>query len=353
MVSETEELTTLLKEPKRNEYGRVDRVSAWFLLARVYLNAETWVGKNEYTNAYKYAKKVITEGNYPLASDYRHIFLADNNTCSEIIWPLVQDADYAQSSAGTNFLIKALMNGPMDSYVKTGVGSRGWGNARVKVALVDKFDEADQTFYENDPWGDNKKDKRAQFFTIGHTKETWVEGKAFQKTFENGYACIKWRNVTRDRKELVDGGTKYSSVDLPMFRTADAYLMAAEAILRGAAEGTRAEALGYVNEIRDRAYMSGSYGGGVSGRITDGQLNLDFILDERAREMNMELVRRTDLIRFGKFTKGYNWDWKGSSDGEVGTYVGKDVNDKYKLYPIPQDEFTTNPYLTQNPDYQK
>ena len=199
----------------------------------------------------------------------------------------------------------------------------------------------------------NKKDKRAQFFTIGHTKETWVEGKAFQKTFENGYACIKWRNVTKDRKELVDGGTKYSSVDLPMFRTADAYLMAAEAILRGAAEGTRAEALGYVNEIRDRAYMSGNYGDGVSGRITDGQLNLDFILDERAREMNMELVRRTDLIRFGKFTKGYNWDWKGSSDGEVGTYVGKDVNDKYKLYPIPQDEFTTNPYLTQNPDYQK
>lgn len=42
--------------------------------------------------------------------------------------------------------------------------------------------------------------------------------------------------------------------------------------------------------------MSGNYGDGVSGRITDGQLNLDFILDERAREMNMELVRRTDLI---------------------------------------------------------
>ena len=37
----------------------------------------------------------------------------------------------------------------------------------------------------------------------------------------------------------------------------------------------------------------------------------------------------------------------------IGSYVGKDVDDKYKLYPIPQDEFTTNPYLTQNPDYQK
>lgn len=353
VVSEAEDVATLLKEPKRNEYGRVDRVAAWFLLSRVYLNAETWVGKNEYTNAYKYAKKVITEGNYPLASDYRHIFLADNNTCSEIIWPLVQDADYAQSSAGTNFLIKALMNGPMDNYVKTGVGSRGWGNARVKVSFVNKFEEADQLFDVNDPWGDNKKDKRAQFFTIDHTKETWVAGKPFQNSFENGYACIKWRNMTKDRKELAEGGTKYSSVDYPMFRTADAYLMAAEAILRGATGGTRAEALEYVNEVRDRAYMSGKYGTGLSGRITDAQLTMDFLLDERSREMNMELVRRTDLIRFGKFTKGYNWDWKGGSDGDAGSYVGRDVEDKYKLYPIPQDEFTTNPYLTQNPDYIK
>ncbi len=351
VVSEANEISMLLKEPKQAEYGHVDRVSAWFLLARVYLNAETWVGKNEYTNAYKYAKKVITEGGYALASDYRHIFLADNNTCSEIIWPLVQDADYAQSSAGTNFLIKALVNGPMDNYYETGVGARGWGNARVKVSLVDKFAEEDQAFDINDPWGDNKKDKRAQFFSIGHTKETWTPDKPFQNSFTSGYACIKWRNVTKDRKELEAGGTVYSSVDYPMFRTADAYLMAAEAILRGASGGNRAEALNYVNEIRDRAYMSGEYGTGVSGRITDSQLTLDFLLDERARELSMESVRRTDLIRFGKFTKSYNWDWKGGSDGDASSYIGKDVDDKYKLYPIPQDEFTTNPYLTQNPNY--
>ena len=350
VITETEELTTLLKEPKRNEYGRVDRVSAWFLLARVYLNAETWVGKNEYTNAYKYAKKVITEGNYPLASDYRHIFLADNNTCSEIIWPLVQDADYAQSSAGTNFLIKALMNGPMDSYVKTGVGSRGWGNARVKVALVDKFDEADQTFYENDPWGDNKKDKRAQFFTIGHTKETWVEGKAFQKTFENGYACIKWRNVTKD-DQLCTSGDAYTSIDFPLFRTADAYLMAAEAILRGA-NGTETEALGYVNEVRSRAYMSGKYAksgvrSDVSGEIGLNELSLNFILSERQKELASELTRRTDLIRFGKYTKGNNWDWKN------GIRLGGDVDDKYQLFPIPESELTNNPALNQNDGYKQ
>lgn len=348
VVSETEEVKTLLKEPKSNEYGRIDQVAAWFLLARVYLNAETWVGQDEYTNAYKYAKRVIEEGNYPLASDYRRIFVADNDRCTEIIWPLVQDADRAQGSAGTNFLIKALSNGDMEDYM--GVNGM-WGNARVKKALVDKFAEEDQAFNPDDVWGDAKKDKRAQFFTIGHTKETWKEGQPFVEDFYNGYACFKWRNVHNDGSDLVEGGTKYSSVDYPMFRTADAYLMAAEAILRGATGGTRHEALAYVNEVRDRAYMSGTYGNSISGRITDVELTLDFLLDERARELHMELVRRTDLIRFGKFTKGYNWDWKGSDNGIAGSYVGRDIDDKYVLFPIPQDEFTTNPYLIQNPNY--
>lgn len=348
-ISELETVLPLLKTSKTNQYGRIDQVAAWFLLARIYLNSDVYVGRKEYEKAYKYAKMVIDSKAYPLASDYRHIFLADNNTCSEIIWHMVQDADYAQSSAGTNFYVKALMNGNINSYLKTGVGTRGWGNARVTTQLVDLFESGDQTFDVNDIWGNNKKDKRAQFFSVGHTKETWVDGKDFQGTFTNGYACIKWRNVKADGSELAEGGTVYSSIDYPMFRTADAYLMAAEAILRGGG-GSKSEALGYVNEIRDRAYMSGSYGNDASGRITEAELNLDFILDERGRELYTELIRRTDLIRFNKFTKDHNWDWKGS-DGKAGNYVGKDVDDKYKLFPIPQEEFTVNPYLTQNPDY--
>ena len=355
VISEGEALTPALKAPGLNEYGRVDQVAAWFLLARVYLNAESWLGISAYDKAYTYSKKIIDNGSYPLAPDYRYIFLADNNTCKEIIWPLVQDADYAQGSAGTNFFIKALVNGAMNNYYMTGVGTGGWGNAICKTQLVDKFEKADQLFVATDNWGDQKRDKRAQFFTVGtgRTKETWIVGKAFPNNFNNGYACIKWRNVTKDRLELKPGGTTYSSVDFPLFRTADAYLMAAEAILRGGG-GTRTEALGYVNEIRDRAYMYGSYAKtGIrseSGRITDAQLNLDFILDERGRELYTELTRRTDLIRFNKFTKNNNWDWKGS-DGLAGNYIGKDVSDKYKLFPIPQNEFTVNPNLTQNPDF--
>lgn len=345
-VAELEAIKDLLKKPSTNEYARVDQAAAWFLLARVYLNAEAWVAKNEFENAYQNAKKVIESNAYPLASDYRHIFLADNNTCKEIIWPLVQDSEKTISSVGTNFLIKALSDGKMLGL--TGL-SEGWGNGRLKPQLVDKFAVSDQLFDANDPWGDKKMDKRAQFYTVGHSKETWVKDAAFANNFNFGYAPLKWRNKTKDRKDIATGGTKYSSIDYPMFRTADAYLMAAEAILRGASGG-RAKALEYTNEIRDRAYMSGAYGTAVSGRIADSQLTLDFILDERARELYTESVRRTDLIRFSKYTKGYNWDWKGSN-GAANNYMGKDVDDKYKLFPIPQNEFTVNPNLVQNPNY--
>lgn len=347
-LSEAETITPLLKAPKTNQYGRIDQTAGWFLLARIYLNSDVWVNENRFQDAYTYAKKVITEGKYPLATDYRQIFLADNNTCSEIIWPLVQDADNAQNSAGTNFMIKALVNGVMNNFYKTGL-SESWGNARVKTQLVNLFEPTDQIFDIDDVWGNKKKDKRAQFFTIDHTKETWKGGKDFQKDFYNGYACIKWRNVKKDGSELQPGGTKYSSVDFPLFRTADAYLMAAEAILRGA-NASKSEALEYVNTIRDRAYMSGEFGSSPSGRIVEDDLTLDFILAERGRELYTELTRRTDLIRFDKYTQNYNWDWKGS-DGMAGHYIGKDVGNKYNLFPIPQDEFTVNPHLTQNPDY--
>lgn len=332
-----------------NEYGRVDKAAAWFLLARMYLNSYTWIGENHYEDCYSYAKKVIDCGVYPLADDYRHIFLADNDECSEIIWPLVQDGERAQSSAGTNFYVKAFVNGAMDELYNTGVGSKGWGNVRSKTTLVDAFDEDDVYFDTEDTWGDNKNDKRAQFMTAldGQTKETWDENLEMTSTFTCGYGYIKWRNVTKE-DEICESGDTYTSIDFPMFRTGDAYLMAAEALLR--LGKNRSEALSYVNEIRNRAYMSGSYAqsgisSDVSGEITDAELDLDFILAERQREMASEITRRTDLIRFDMFTTGYNWDWKNAER------LGADVDDHYKLYPIPESELTNNPNLIQNDGY--
>lgn len=349
-LTELQEIENDMVAPGDNEYGRVDRVANWFLRARMYLNAEVWTGESKCQEAYEYAKKVIDDGHYPLARDYRQIFLADNETCSEIIWPLVQDGQYAQSSAGTNFFVKAFVNGPMDELYQTGVGSRGWGNVRAKTTLVDAFDADDVMFDTEDTWGNQKKDKRAQFMTAlpGQVKETWDENMAMTSTFTRGYGYIKWRNVTKD-DQLCAAGDTYTSIDFPLFRTGDAYLMAAEAILRGA-NAPQGAALGYVNEIRERAYMSDNYAqagirSDVSGRIQESELNLDFILAERQRELASELVRRTDLIRFGKYTKNHNWDWKD------GIRTGGDVDDKYVLFPIPESEMVNNPTLTQNKGY--
>ncbi|MGN0190163.1 MAG: RagB/SusD family nutrient uptake outer membrane protein, partial [Candidatus Cryptobacteroides sp.] len=105
------------------------------------------------------------------------------------------------------------------------------------------------------------------------------------------------------------------------------------AVLRGGQGASKTEALGKINDLRTRAY------GNTSGNISEQQLTLDFILDERARELYTECCRRTDLIRYGKFTSGYDWNWKG------GVADGKDVDAKYKYLPIPEAELSANPAL--------
>lgn len=338
----------ILKAPGQALYGHVDRAAAWMLLSRMYLNAETWIGINRYQDCYTYSKKVINEGRHPLASDYRHIFLADNNTCQEIIWPLVQDGNRAQSSAGTNFYVKAFVNGAMNSLYQTGVGTKGWGNVRAKTTLVDAFDAADVPFDVNDTWGNGKNDKRAQFMTAldNQVKETWDENMEWTSTFTRGYGYIKWRNVTKD-DQLCASGDTYTSIDFPLLRTAEAYLNGAEAILRGA---SGSEALEWVNEIRTRAYMSDGYAkagvsSSVSGKITQAQLTLDFILLERQKEFASECLRRTDLVRFQKFATGKNWDWKN------GDRLGSDFPLYRVVFPIPEAEMMNNPTLVQNDGY--
>lgn len=136
-----------------------------------------------------------------------------------------------------------------------------------------------------------------------------------------------------------DPATDGANTDFPMFRLAEIYLNCAEAVLRGGTGMSRAEALGLVNAVRERAY------GDNSGDISDAQLNLDFILDERGREMLYENIRRTDLVRHNKFTTdAYIWQWKG------GVAAGRAVDARYNRYPIPASELAANPNLS-NPEY--
>ncbi|PAU95619.1 RagB/SusD family nutrient uptake outer membrane protein [Aliifodinibius salipaludis] len=306
-----------LSAPGQGEYGRANRAAAWTLLTKLYLNAEVYIGEPHYTEAITYAKRVIDQGGYQLEDNYQDLFLADNHTANGIIFAVPSDGENMQSYGNTNYIIHASVGGNMSA---SNFGIDGpWAGNRVTPEFVNKFDL------------DN--DSRAMFFTDGQTLD--IEDPI---NFQHGYAVTKWQNITSNGEP--GSRPAFVDTDFPMFRLADVYLMYAEAIERGGQGGDNSEALSLVNDIRERAY------GDASGNITSSELDLEFLINERARELYWENHRRTDLIRFGMFTgSDYIWSWKGEQkDGTATDAI-------YNLYPIPSSDINANPNLTQNPGY--
>ena len=175
-------------------------------------------------------------------------------------------------------------------------------------------------------------DMRGMFWTDGQNLEI-----ASIPPFKEGYAVTKFRNVDINGNPGHD--TNFCDVDLAIIRLAEIYLNYAEATLRGGG-GDMGIAVAKINELRNRAY------GGPSGNISSGDLTLDFILAERSRELYWEGQRRTDLIRFDKFTTGnYLWPFKGNQPNGIA------VSAYRKIFPIPNNTILTNPNLVQNEGY--
>ncbi len=305
------------------EYGRADKAAAWMLQAKLYLNAEVYIGTPKYTECITALNKIFNSSAYTLATNYRHNFVADNHTSPELIFAFNHDGQRTQTYGGMVYLIHAPIGGSMNSMAIFGV-QNPWGGIRTTKQFVSKFPDIS-----------GSTDSRALFYTDGQSLEINDIG-----VFTDGYAMTKFRNRTLSGDLPPNPHPDFVDTDYPMFRLADAYLMYAEGVLRGGAGGSTTQALDYVNQIRQRAY------GGTSGNITAGELNLDFILDERARELYWEGHRRTDLIRFGKFTGGaYLWAWKGNVKEGIATPSFRD------LFPIPAADLTANLTLTQNPGY--
>ena len=317
--SELKAIDADLVDAHKNEYGRVDKAAAWTLLAKLYLNAQVYTGQAKYTEAITYATKVIGAG-YALDPQYNHLFLADNNTSPEIIMPITFDGTRAKNYGGMTYLVHAQIGGKMN-VADFGVSS-AWAGNRATKNLVAQF---------ADPSG--KTDKRAMFFTDGQNLEI-----NDVTAFIDGYAVTKYKNITSTGAKGSDPTGDFPDTDYPLFRLADVYLMYAEAVARGGTGGDATTALGYVNALRQRAYSN------ATGNVTS--LNLDFILAERSRELYWESQRRTDLIRFGKFTGGtYLWPFKG------GLKEGRAVADNLNLFPIPSTDIVANHGLKQNSGY--
>jgi hypothetical protein len=306
------------------------------LLAKLYLNSEVYTGTPRYADAMIYAKKVIDEGGYSLAPNFGSLFQADNDRTSaknEIIYALIADSQVSQSFGNTTYLINGSLNDitmTASDYGNPGGGTNAWGGHRATKAWYGLFGSTTAAV-------EASSDDRAKLFFTGSSNPDPAKRHNYEmndyKAWIDGFPATKFRNTNFVGPTVINS---FANTDFPLFRLADVYLMYAECVARGAG-GSISEAVGYVNAIRNRSNASS---------ITAGDLTPDFVLDERARELNFEGHRRTDLIRYGKFTNGsYLWPWKG------GVKDGTAFPDHYKLFPIPLKAIQANPNLTPNPGY--
>jgi hypothetical protein len=321
--SELLDIENTIVPARQNEYGRADQAAVWTLLAKLYLNAEVYTGTPRYADVITYTTKIINAGYSIAPNPYNQLFLADNDsngTQSEVIFPITFDGIHTQSYGGMTFLVHAPVGGSM---IPANYGiNGGWAGIRTTSTFVEQF-----------PGEENSADGRALFYTAGQSKEI-----TNVSAFNNGYAIEKFRNVDVNGNQGSDATGDMPDTDFPMFRLADVYLMYAEANLRGGG-GSAADAVTYINTLRERAY------GDTSGDINQSDLTLDFILSERSRELFWEGHRRTDLIRFGKFSDSGVWPWKGNVAQGVTTEAYRD------LMPIPATDLGVNTNLQQNEGY--
>ena len=321
--TELNEVLPNLKAPNTNEYGRLDQAMARMILAKIYLNAEVYIGTPKYTECAAQCTQIIA-GGYTLNSNYLNNFTADNPSSPEMIFSLQADGLVTQNYGPTTVMINGEVGSIEQNGVSLGVSAGGWSGAlRLRKQFVQKFDGSD---FDNDT-------RKTIISGVRDIEITDVANR------DQGYVLAKYSNLTS--LGVAGPSTTFVDTDFPLFRLADAYLMYAECAVRGGGGATLSQAVTYVNALRERANS-----GSTAANIDGGDLTLDFILDERAREMHWEAHRRQDLIRFGKYTGGsYNWAWKGNGSNGIA------ISNNLKVFPIPTQALASNPNLTQNTGY--
>ena len=365
--------------------GRITKAAVWGLLARLYLNAAVYRDVYASTFTFKtedmdkvieYSDKIINSGTFSLVTDYFSMFNDNNHTNKEIIFAVDQRADLAGHNRMAYFSISGDQF-PLPAYVGAngtdGPGItpefyRTWVNGNVidPASADPRFYKENLTIYSNaaDTCVDaasfniNRGILRGQQYGLIKKNGAFLKcvsgkmlvGKIFYDTrskptkpvdfteaidytvagsdYNTGYRVEKY-----EFSKTSVSGRNFGEHDIVILRLADVYLMRAEAKLRK--NNDAAAALIDVNKVRTAR---------TNGTITQTPLSsvtLDLLFRERGFELYWEMVRRTDMIRFGK----YEGAWTEKSSTDV----------KKRIFPIPQtaiDAASGIPgYLVQNPSY--
>lgn len=319
----------------RSNYPRADKGAVLGLLARMYLNAEVYTGTPMWQEAKDACEDIFTMG-YSLCPEYTDLFRGDNgeNTeaLNEVLFGISYDAEQTQSYGGTSYLtLAAIAATDVSSTQMINGVNNGWGGIRVPYEYVEKYFNVRNADYSAGTYDVN--DKRGRMFYIKGRSES-MDGALY--VFLNGWSCLKFNNILHNMDQdsyLATAASKaYSDIDFPMIRLGEIYLIYAEACMNLGQANT---ALPKVQDLAARA-----------GVTAPTSITQEWLIEERARELMWEGHRRTDLIRYGKFTSSsFLWTYKG------GSFSGQGFDDHMKIFAIPASELASNPELHQNPGY--
>jgi len=325
-------------------YGKPTKAMAFALLEKMYLNAEVYTGVPKYTEAVAMADSVMKNTTYALDAKYSDIFDVNNGPqITETIFAI----PYDQQIPGNQITRFGFFPALAPAY---GIPNVGFSIAMSTTPdYYNRFNlsgDVRTSFWlagpQYKPDANRKPDLTQPVYFSGTTTQininpilTLLPGKPMDVgntifSQEEGVRSVKyWPDVNAIQATRLNGN------DMPLLRLADVMLMKAEAILRGASptavNGEMQTPLLLVNKIRARA-----------GAVAATSVDLNSLLDERARELSWEAWRRNDLIRYGQFETEY------PLPNDV-LSMNKDIT--RRLYPIPSTELKLNTNLKQNPGY--
>ena len=330
-------LTTLLPQTRQDIY-HVDADAAKMLLARLYLNAEVYTGTPQWAKASSYAQQVMN-GQHPLHvtsssnySPYQELFMGNNDANGaqeEALLLLKQDGNTAYSWVGSIYIINATRSSSinMPPYGING----GWDIWRSGYRLLQAFATDDQIislkgteFTMPGLLGDD----RAMFYaddTYPVPSMTDAYG-SFTKTWTANKFTGRYSTDPLDGSSTSASSPQWPDTDIPLMRSAEAWLTYAEAQFR---MGNTANARNTIAALRSRANAS-----------TPATISEDYILDEWFREFYNEGRRRVDLIRFHQFAgPDATRTWEAHTSGIDASYNTFPLPDMVDVFPSPENKY--------------
>ena len=350
------------------DYGRATKGACEHLLARVYLTKATSeaAAPDDYAQAATYAQNVINNYSYKLLPDFASVFAQGAGEINdEVIFATQYTSDPTTNGPGNELHLFFLMEYDVQAGMKRDVtNGRPFKRFRptdytLNTAFADRTNDSryqktfKNVFYSNKPGTYSNlfdTSKKSVTFALGDTAiylpgVEWSAAKRATKPYQvlvpSLYSPRLFPSLTKYLDPLrPDLSYTNGSRDFLMFRLSETYLIAAEALLKA---GKPADALPFLNAVRRRAAFPGKQ---AAMEITVDKVTMDFIMDERARELLGEMFRWFDLKRWGKLVERvrlYN------PDG------APNIKDYHVLRPVPQNQIDRTAggaaAFPQNPGY--